>query len=360
MSSTVLHNETIMTTLFAPLALGPITLANRLIMAPMTRSRADADGVPTDLMATYYAQRASAGLIISEAIYVSPGAKGYSRTPGLHSAAQVAGWRKVTDAVHEKGGRIFAQLFHTGRVAVPPLLPEGVQPVAPSAIAINGKNYTDFGPIDYVTPRALELDEIPAIAAEFGAAARNAIEAGFDGVELHAASGYLVHQFLDSSINHRTDAYGGSVANRVRFALEAIDAIIGAVGAARTGIKISPRIKFNDVTDPDAEEVYPHLARELSARGIAYLHGGQQGAYDVHGAIRPAFKGLYFAGAGLDQAKGAQMLASGAADAIVYGKLFISNSDLPRRFKEGLPLAADDPKTHYAKGPEGYIDYLEA
>ena len=227
-------------------------------------------------------------------------------------------------------------------------------------MAIKGKNYTDFGPIDFVTPRALELDEIAGVAAEFGAAARNALEAGFDGVELHAASGYLVHQFLDASINHRTDAYGGSVANRVRFALEAIDAIIAAVGAERTGVKISPRIKFNDVTDPDAEEVYPHLARELSARGIAYLHGGLQGAYPVHDAIRPVFKGLYFAGAGLDQAKGAAMLEQGGADAIVYGKLFISNPDLPRRFRDGLPLAADDPKTHYGKGPEGYTDYPEA
>ena len=191
-------------------------------------------------------------------------------------------------------------------------------------------------------------------------AARNALEAGFDGVELHAASGYLVHQFLDSSINHRTDAYGGSVANRVRFALEVVDAIIAAVGAERTGVKISPRIKFNDVTDPDAEEVYPHLARELSARGIAYLHGGQQGAYGLHEAMRPIFKGRYFAGAGFDQASGAALLAQGGADAIVYGKLFIGNPDLPRRFRDGLPLAADNPKTHYAKGPEGYTDYPEA
>jgi len=354
------NNERLMNSLFDPLALGPITLSNRMIMAPMTRSRADADGVPTDLMVTYYAQRAGAGLLLTDATYVSPMAKGYSRTPGLHTAAQVAGWRKVTDAVHAKGGRIFVQLYHTGRVSVPQMLPEGAQPVAPSAIAINGKNYTDFGPIDFVTPRALDIEEIPGIVAEFAAAARNAIEAGFDGVELHAASGYLVHQFLDASINHRTDAYGGSVANRVRFALEVMDAIIGAVGAARTGIKISPRIKFNDVTDPDAEAVYPYLAAELNARGVAYLHGGHQGAYAVHEAIRPVFKGLYFAGSGFDQAKGEALLAAGGADAIVYGKLFIGNPDLPRRFADGLPLAADDPKTHYGKGPEGYTDYPEA
>ena len=209
-------------------------------------------------------------------------------------------------------------------------------------------------------PRALETHEISAIAANFGEAARRAMEAGFDGVELHGASGYLVHQFLDASINHRTDIYGGSVANRLRFALEAIDAIIAAVGADRTGMKISPRIKFNDVVEPDAEEVYPQLARELSARGLAYLHGAQQGAYDVHAAIRPIFKGLYFAGAGFDQAKGEAMLAAGGADAIVYGKLFIANPDLPHRFRAGLALASDDVKTHYAKGPDGYCDYPAA
>ena len=346
--------------LFDSLQLGPLTLPNRVVMAPMTRSRNDDHGVPTELMATYYGQRASAGLILSEAIYISPGAKGYSRIPGLHNDAQVAGWRKVTDAVHAKGGRIFAQLFHTGRVAVPQLLPTGMQPVAPSAIAIKGKNYTDFGPIDYVVPRALETNEISGIAANFGEAAKRAMEAGFDGVELHGASGYLVHQFLDASINHRTDNYGGSVANRLRFALEAIDAIIAEVGAGNTGMKISPRIKFNDVVEPDAEDVYPQLARDLSARGIAYLHGAQQGAYELHTAIRPIFKGLYLAGAGFDQARGEAMLAAGGADAIVYGKLFIANPDLPHRFRASLSLAADDTKTHYAKGPEGYIDYPAA
>ena len=349
-----------MSGLFDTLKLGPITLPNRIVMAPMTRSRNDDAGVPTDIMATYYGQRATSGLIISEAIYITPGAKGYSRIPGLHDDAQVAGWRKVTDAVHAKGGRIYAQLFHTGRVAVPQLLPPGVAPVAPSAIAINGKNYTDFGPIDYVVPRALETDEMDGIAADFGAAAKRAIAAGFDGVELHGASGYLVHQFMDSSINKRTDRYGGSVENRLRFPLAAIDAIIAAVGADRTGMKVSPRIKFNDVTDPDAEAVYPQLARELSARGVAYLHGAQQGAYDLHAAVRPLFKGLYFAGATFDQAKGAALLAAGGADAIVYGKLFLANPDLPKRFREGLPLAADDVKTHYSKGPQGYCDYPDA
>ncbi len=349
-----------MTSLFEPLALGPVTLRNRIVMAPMTRARNDDDGCPTDMMATYYGQRAGAGLIISEATYVSPMAKGYSRIPGLHTPAQVDAWRKVTDAVHARGGKMFAQLFHMGRAAVPPILPAGAPPVAPSAIAIKGKNYTDFGPIDFVVPRALETSEIPAIAAEFGAAATNALAAGFDGVELHAASGYLVHQFLDAAANTREDAYGGAIANRARFALEALDAMIAAVGAARVGIKLSPRIKFNDVVEPDAEDIYPHLARELSARGIAYLHVAQQGAYDAHKSLRPLFKGPYFAGAFFDQATGEALLASGGADAIVYGKLFAANPDLPRRFQEALPLAEADSKTFYSKGPVGYIDYPPA
>ncbi len=346
--------------LFDQLAFGPLTLSNRIIMAPMTRSRADDHGAPGELMAEYYGQRASAGLIISEATFISPEAKGYSRTPGLHDSAQISGWRAVTSAVHAKGGRIFAQLYHTGRVSVPAFQPGGALPVAPSAIAAKGKNFTDGGPVDFVVPRALEADEIPAIAAQFGAAAKNALEAGFDGVELHAASGYLVHQFLDASINRRTDRYGASVANRLRFALEAIDSMISAAGAVRVGIKISPRIKFNDAADPDAEAVYPALARELSARGIAYLHGGRQAGYDVHAHVRPAFKGAYFAGSGYDAMTAAALLAAGGADAIVFGKPFIANPDFPRRLRSGLALAADDPKTHYSKGPAGYTDYPEA
>ena len=349
-----------MATLFDPLPLGPLTLPNRIIMAPMTRSRNDDAGRPTDMMATYYAQRATAGLIISEATYVSAMGKGYSRIPGLHSEGQVAAWRKVVDAVHGAGGRIFAQLFHTGRVAVPKLLPGGAQPVAPSAIAIKGKNYTDFGPTEFVVPRALETDEIPKVAAEFGEATRNALAAGFDGVELHAASGYLAHQFLDPTINTRGDRYGGSVANRARFALEALDAMIAVAGKERVGIKFSPRIKFNDVVEPDAEEVYPHLAREVSGRGIAYLHVAQQGAYEAHKILRPLFTGAYFAGSAFEPSSGAALLAAGGADAIVYGKLFVGNPDLPRRLREGLPIAESDSRTYYSKGPEGYIDYPAA
>ena len=349
-----------MPSLFDPLKVGALTLPNRIVMAPMTRSRNDDNGVPTSIMATYYSQRASAGLIISEATYVSPGGKGYSRIPGLHSQAQVEGWKAVTKAVHDAGGRIFAQLFHCGRVSVPVLLPPGVEPVAPSAIAINGKNYTDHGPVDFVVPRALETNEIAGIVADFATAAKNAIAAGFDGVELHAASGYLVHQFIDGSINQRTDQYGGSPENRIRFAVEIIDALMAAVGKDRVGIKVSPGIKFNDVKDPDADAVYPLLAKALSDRKIAYLHGAKQGAWDVHAGMRPLFDGLYFAGTGLTQATGEALLTEGKADAIVYGNLFISNPDLPHRFKDGLPLAPGDSKTHYSKGPEGYTDYPAA
>jgi N-ethylmaleimide reductase len=345
-----------MSGLFDALRVGALELPNRIVMAPMTRSRADADGVPLDIVAEYYAQRASAGLILSEAIYVSPMAKGYVRTPGLVTDAQLASWRKVTDAVHAAGGRMFAQLYHTGRVALPEMLPGGVLPVAPSAIAIKGKNQTDDGPKDFVVPRALETDEISAVAAEFGAAAKRAMSVGFDGVEIHGASGYLVHQFLDPTINLRDDKYGGSPANRTRFLLEVVDHVCAAVGKDRTGIKLSPRIKFNDVQEPDAEDVYPILSRELSARGIAYLHGAKQGGYEVH-EMRGAFKGVYMAGAGFDLEKAEAALQSGAADAIVFGKPFLANPDLPRRFRDKLELAQPDQKTVYWGGAKGYVDY---
>ena len=349
-----------MTSIFDPLCVGALDLPNRIIMAPMTRSRADANGVPLDIVADFYAQRADCGLILSEAIYVSDMAKGYVRTPGLANAAQVAGWKRVTDAVHAKGGRIFAQLFHTGRVAMPDFLPGGAQPVAPSAIAINGKNWTDSGQKPHVVPRALETDEIAGIAGEFAQASLRAIEAGFDGVEIHAASGYLIHQFLDASMNTRTDIYGGSVENRARFLLLVADRVIEVIGRERVGLKVSPRIQFNDVQDLDAEEIYPHVAREMSARGIAYLHGAKQGGYEVHAHLRPLFKGLYFAGAGFDKAGGDALLVSGGADAIVYGKPYIANPDLVNRMRSGLALAEPDGSTIYGGGAKGYVDYPAA
>lgn len=342
--------------LFEPIRLGELDLANRVIMAPMTRSRAEADGCVPEMVAEYYAQRASAGLIVSEAIYVSHMAKGYVRTPGLVTPAHIDAWRRVTDAVHAAGGRMFAQLYHTGRVALPDWLPDGALPVAPSAIAIKGQNKTDTGPKDFVTPRALELSEISGVAGEFGAAAKRAIEAGFDGVEIHAASGYLIQQFLDGTINQRSDSYGGSIENRARFLFDVVDQVGAAIGANRTGIKLSPRIKFNEVSEPDAEDMYPYLAKNLSGR-VAYLHGAKQGGYDIHPMARASFKGIYAAGAGFNAESAEAAIRSGAADMIVFGKPFLANPDLVRRYREGLDLADADPKTIYSGGAQGYVDY---
>ncbi len=346
--------------LFSSLCVGALELPSRVIMAPMTRSRADNDGVPLDYVADFYVQRATAGLMLTEAIYVAPMAKGYVRTPGLTNDAQQAAWGRIVKAVHTAGGRIFAQLFHTGRVALPDFLPGGAQPVAPSAIAIKGQNKTDDGKKDFVVPRALETEEIPGVAAEFASAAKRAMAAGFDGVEIHAASGYLIHQFLDSTINLRDDRYGGTVENRCRFLLEVTAGVTKAVGAARTGLKVSPRIKFNDVVEPDAGEVYPYLARALSGLGLAYLHAAKQGDYDVHVEMRQHYKGLYLAGGGFNSESAEAILASGGADAVVFGKPFIANPDLPRRMRNGLPLAEPDFGTVYSGGERGYIDYPRA
>ncbi|MCC2097572.1 MAG: alkene reductase [Hyphomicrobiales bacterium] len=346
-----------MPTLFDPIRLGDLDLPNRIVMAPMTRSRADAEGTPKDFVADYYAQRASAGLIVGEATYISPMAKGYVRTPGIVTDAHIAGWKKVTDAVHAKGGTILCQLYHTGRVALPEFLPGGAQPIGPSALQLEGNNQTDSGPKPFVMPRALETAEIPGVAQEFAHAAKRAMAAGFDGVEIHAASGYLIQQFLDSAINQRTDEYGGSVENRCRFLLEVVDTVTSTIGAGRTGIKLSPRIKFNGVTEPDAEAVYPYLAEQLSGRKLAYLHGAKQGGYEIHAEVRPLYKGHYLAGAGFTAETGNEALASGAADAIVFGKSFLANPDLPRRMRDGLALAEADPKTIYWGSEQGYSDY---
>jgi len=345
-----------MTDLCTPLRLGALDLPNRIIMAPMTRSRADESGAPHSYVADYYAQRATAGLILSEALFISPMAKGYVRTPGLVTNAQTRAWRGVTDAVHNADGRIFAQLYHAGRVALPEFLPSGALPIAPSARAINGFNQTDEGKKPFVTPRALETEEVPRVAEEFGNAAARAIEAGFDGVEVHAASGYLIQQFLDAGINDRTDRYGGSAANRIRFLLDVVDATTGRIGADRVGVKVSPRIKFNGVIELDADDVYPVVARELSSRRIAYLHGAKQGEYDVH-CLRSKFKGAYLAGAGFDSRSAKAMLKNGAADAIVFGKPYIANPDLTGRLRDGLPVADADQSTIYSGNERGYVDY---
>lgn len=344
--------------LFTPVQAGRLALPNRVVMAPMTRSRADAAGVPGPLAPTYYAQRSGAGLIISEGTYPSAMGRGYLGTPGLHSAEQVTGWKAVTDAVHTKGGRIVAQIMHAGRISDPSMLPDGATPVAPSAVTPKGQSYTMSGMKDHVTPRALGIGEIVGVVAEYAAATRHALEAGFDGVELHAASGYLPMQFLSSGSNLRTDGYGGSAANRARFIVDALDAMIAVAGADRVGIKLSPDMVFNDISDADPVETYRTLVSLIGGKGLAYVHMALfGGAYDFHALLRPLVHGAYFAGGGLTQQTAEALIASGKADAAVFGAAFVANPDLPVRFQTGATLAKPDSATYYAGGETGYIDY---
>jgi N-ethylmaleimide reductase len=316
------------------------------------------DGVPGPLVPEYYAQRASAGLIISEGIYPSAMGKGYVRTPGIHTDAQVEAWRKVTAAVHAREGLIFAQIMHAGRISDPSLLPGHAVPVAPSAIRPEGTTYTDAGMKRHVTPRALEKVEIGHIICEYAEATRRALAAGFDGVELHAASGYLPMQFLSTGSNRRNDEYGGNAENRARFVVEALDAMSAVAGADRVGIKIAPEMAFNDISDTDPEQTYTTLLRLIGDTGLAYLHVTPYGTtVDYHALLKPLFRGAYLAGAGLDREKAAQLLAAGGADATVFGTLFVANPDLPERFRRGAPLNVPDTSTFYASGAEGYIDY---
>ncbi|MDI3397156.1 alkene reductase [Pseudomonas sp. V88_4] len=347
-----------MNPLFSEIQVGRHTLSNRIVMAPMTRSRADDDGVPTDLVATYYAQRASAGLIISEGVFPVALGKGYVRTPGIATAEQVAAWKQVTDAVHARGGRIFMQLMHCGRVSHPSLLANGAQPQAPSAIKAAGQTYTANGLQDFVVPHALTIVEIAAVVEGYRQAARRAIEAGFDGVELHAASGYLPEQFLSTGSNQRDDEYGGPVENRVRFVLEVLAAMVDEIGGDRVGIKISPEMNFNDIVDANPQETYMHLVEQLRAFNLAYLHVALFGAtFDYHAALRPLFTGRYLIGSGLDKDTAESLISSGKADAVVFGSAFIANPDLPERLRSGAELNTADKNTFYAPGPEGYIDY---
>ncbi|HUB91917.1 MAG TPA: alkene reductase [Dyella sp.] len=339
--------------------IGRYTLRNRLVMAPMTRSRADdTTGVPSALAAQYYAQRADAGLIITEGAFPSPMGKGYVRTPGIHSAAQIEGWRRITDAVHARGGLIFLQLMHTGRISHPSMLPGGATPVAPSAIAAAGQTYTATGLQDFVVPRALDTEEIAAIVDEYRLAARHALQAGFDGVELHAASGYLPEQFLSSGTNQRTDRYGGSLENRARFILEVLDAMIGEAGSDRVGIKISPEMGFNSVTDAAPQETYPYLVQRISTLQLAYLHLARTGsAFDYRALVRPLFNGALLLGGGLDRESAASLIAGRGADAAVFGSLYLANPDLFQRFVAGAPLNTPQRETFYTDGPQGYVDY---
>ena len=346
-----------MTTLFDPLRVWNMELDNRMVMAPMTRSRADDEGVQPPFVAEYYRQRASAGLIITEATNVSPMAKGYVRTPGVYTQDQVESWRAVTDAVHSHGGKIFMQLFHTGRIALPDFLPGNAQPVAPSAVIAQGSNYTDEGMKNFVMPREITKDEIAATVYDFGVASKNALEAGFDGVELHSASGYLVQQFLTTNVNLRTDEYGGSIENRTRFFFEVLEVMRSEVGSSRLGVKFSPQIKFNDIEELDAGEVYRYIFERLNEKPLAYIQVTDQTGANWHARLRPLYNGLYFANGGFTRESGAELLAQGGADAIAYGTKFLANPDLPERFRRDASLNKPDKDTFYTPGQRGYLDY---
>ena len=350
--------------LFTPLRLGAVALENRIVMAPLTRNRAGPGNVPQALNVDYYAQRASAGLIVTEATQVSPQGVGYPGTPGIHSSAQVAGWRRVTDAVHARGGRIFLQLWHVGRISHPSLQPRGVLPVAPSAIRPQGETITHDGPQPFVTPRALETAEIPGIVAQFRRGAAGALAAGFDGVEVHGANGYLLDQFLRDGSNRRRDAYGGPVENRARLLLEVTEAVAEVWGADRVGVRLSPLGSFNSMTDSDPEATFGYVARQLSRFALAYLHvvedgmsGGPDGPGFDWAALRRAFGGLYLANGGYDRRRAAEALASGAADLVAFGQLYIANPDLAERFQRDAALNAPDPSTFYGGDARGYTDY---
>jgi len=335
------------------------------VMSPMTRSRALDGNVPNPIARTYYVQRASAGLILTEATQVSPQGVGYIRTPGLHSPEQVAGWKKITEAVHRVGGTIFAQLWHVGRVSHPDFH-GGELPVAPSAIAPDGEVFTTRGKTKIVTPRALETHEIPGIVAQFKRGAENAKAAGFDGVELHGANGYLLDQFLRDGTNRRTDAYGGSIQNRARFPLEVAEAVIGVWGASRVGYKISPNGSVYSMSDSDPIRTFSYLATELDHLGLGYLHltepiaGPVAVPADVPRALpvlRKMFKGTLIANGGYDARSGHAAIAQGEADLVAFGMPFLANPDLPLRYFKRAPLNAPDPATFYAGEEKGYIDY---
>jgi 2,4-dienoyl-CoA reductase-like NADH-dependent reductase (Old Yellow Enzyme family) len=348
-----------MPTLFDPLQAGAFTLRNRIIMAPLTRSRADGGGrVPNQLMADYYVQRASAGLILSEATSITPMGVGYEHTPGLWSEEQVEGWKLVTDAVHKAGGLILAQLWHVGRISDPSLL-DGNLPVAPSAIAAEGYVSLLRPKWAYVTPRALETNEIPAIIEAYRQASINAQRAGFDGVELHGANGYLLDQFLQDGSNHRTDQYGGSIENRARLLLEATDAAISVWGANRVGVHLAPRSDSHSMGDSDRLATFSYVARELGRRGIAFICAREaEGPDSIGPHLKQAFGGVYIANERFTQESAAAILARGDADAVAFGLLFIANPDLPARFaaEAGLnPL--QEMSTFYTPGPRGYVDY---
>lgn len=364
--------------LFSPYRMGTLELPNRIVMPPMTRSRAAAGDVATPLMAAYYAQRASAGLIVSEGTQISPQGQGYAWTPGIYNAEQVAGWRLVTDAVHAAGGRIFAQLWHVGRVSHVDLQPGGAQPVSSSALLADGvKVFVDpdqqgpqagvGGMVQHSLPRALTLEEIPAIVQDYARAAQNALDAGFDGIELHAANGYLINQFIDSQANHRTDAYGGSLSNRLRFLKEVVQAVIGVLGKERVGVRLAPLTTLNGAVDDTPQATYLAAAKLLDELGVAYIHIAEVDWEDApempeafKEALRMVYRGtLIYAGKyTADKAQAA--LQAGWADLIGFGRPFIANPDLPFRLQHGLALNTPDANTFFGGDAQGLTDYAAA
>jgi len=347
-----------MSTLFDPVTLGSLELKNRIIMAPLTRSRADNPGrVPNALMAEYYVQRASAGLIITEATAVTPQGVGYAHTPGIWSDEQVEGWKQITSAVHAAGGKIVLQLWHVGRISAPLFL-DGDLPVAPSAIKPAGHVSLVRPMQEYVTPRALDLEEIPGVVAAYRKGAENAKKAGFDGVEVHGANGYLLDQFLQDSTNTRTDQYGGSIENRARLMLEVTDACIDVWGADKVGMHLAPRRDSHDMGDSTPKETFGYVARELGKRGIAFICAREALGDDRLGPyLKEQFGGAYIANEKIDQATAEALLAKGEADAVAFGLWFIANPDLPARLRSAAPLNPLNPATIYAVGAEGYTDY---
>jgi N-ethylmaleimide reductase len=363
-------------TLFEPIRVGRLELPHRIVMAPLTRSRGGQPGnVPTPLMACYYAQRASAALVVAEATQVSMQGQGYAWTPGIHSREQVAGWRLVTDAVHDAGGRIFLQMWHVGRISHPSLQPDCMPPVAPSPVKPEGmafiENEQGAGElVPFVRPRALELEEMPYLVRQYERAARNALKAGFDGVEVHGANGYLLDQFLCTGTNRRSDGYGGRVENRVRLLLEVVDAVTAVWGADAVGVRLSPMGEANDIRDDDPLTTYSHAARELDTRKLAYLHlvspaaasleketPADPLAMEMLQRMREAWRGILVVAGGFDAESAERWLREGRADLIAFGRKFIANPDLPERLRAGAPLNADDPTTYYGGGEKGYTDY---
>lgn len=351
--------------LLSPAQLGPLTLANRIVMAPMTRNRS-LGNVPGQLVAEYYRQRAGAGLIVTEGTSPSPNGLGYPRIPGIFSPEQIAGWQGVADSVHARGGKLFMQLMHTGRIGHPANLPAGAEVVGPSAVAAAGEIWTDAqGMQPHPVPREMTAADLQAAVQEFAQGARNAVAAGLDGIELHAANGYLLEQFLNPGSNRRTDGYGGSGENRSRFVLEVVEAAVAAIGRGRVGIRLSPHGVFNDIAPfAETEEVYAALASQLDARGLAYLHlvdHSAMGAPPVAAAtvarIRDAFRGTLVLSGGYDRARAEADLASGRADLVAFGRPFIANPDLPARLRANADLAAAGMASFYTPGEAGYTDY---